>query len=158
MISRPTLRLTIPPPSGFNLVIEVLLISSVIVHFAVVKSVTLFQSRNRGSFDFKSLMPSNVPMNVKKFQSRNRGSFDFKLRRQEIQSQTKFAFQSRNRGSFDFKTDSMLTMLRSFKTRFNLVIEVLLISSLTAPSIHQKPLFHSFNLVIEVLLISSPPL
>ena len=38
-----------------------------------------FQSRNRGSFDFKESDRDTVALNNRhKFQSRNRGSFDFK--------------------------------------------------------------------------------
>ena len=60
-------------------------------------------------------------------------------------------FQSRNRGSFDFKRK------RSHRGRsglcFNLVIEVLLISSLPHEALAVPQ--DCFNLVIEVLLISS---
>ena len=87
----------------------------------------MFQSRNRGSFGFKICRPE--------FQSRNRGSFGLcQIAR----------FQSRNRGSFGFKQG------RPFQSRnrFNLVIEVLLISS-------PRTLFGGFNLGIEVLLVSS---
>ena len=87
----------------------------------------MFQSRNRGSFDFKA-NASNAAFVVTVFQSRNRGSFDFKytipkackevtgfnlvievllisslymtLYSMKAESQ----FQSRNRGSFDFKS------------------------------------------------------
>ena len=38
----------------------------------------LFQSRNRGSFDFKFQPPFASMYSSAKFQSRNRGSFDFK--------------------------------------------------------------------------------
>ena len=38
----------------------------------------MFQSRNRGSFDFKSDPNVKTPV-FKLFQSRNRGSFDFKF-------------------------------------------------------------------------------
>ena len=62
-----------------------------------------------------------------KFQSRNRGSFDFKA---DINTEAEklTAFQSRNRGSFDFKKRCRNGCLPLLK-RFNLVIEVLLISS-----------------------------
>ena len=65
--------------SGFNLVIEVLLISSLSCGSYPKTSLKVgFQSRNRGSFDFKSVptLVQVVPQSV--FQSRNRGSFDFK--------------------------------------------------------------------------------
>ena len=113
----------------------------------------MFQSRNRGSFDFKSVS-SFIPGSSFMFQSRNRGSFDFKRnccgavrhntagfnlvievllisRRTSglLHPMLSLRFQSRNRGSFDFKF-----AFRSFSawpaSSFNLVIEVLLISSL----------------------------
>ena len=64
----------------------------------------LFQSRNRGSFDFK--MSTIVPTvcSEPEFQSRNRGSFDFKIS-SSARSCKAFMFQSRNRGSFDFKAE-----------------------------------------------------
>ena len=38
------------------------------------------------------------------FQSRNRGSFDFKFEPKTNQEGLSLSFQSRNRGSFDFKS------------------------------------------------------
>ena len=87
------------------------------------------------------------------FQSRNRGSFDFKAEL-GIQSKTETEFQSRNRGSFDFKTSRHRVGLPQCP-RFNLVIEVLLISSDGCSRHAQSPTSVCFNLVIEVLLISS---
>ena len=113
-----------------------------------------FQSRNRGSFDFKNrtrlplirqrsacfnlvievLLISREAMSIplcqiiRKFQSRNRGSFDFKSVRSLPTMSLRVPFQSRNRGSFDFKVFRLHFLLPSVK-RFNLVIEVLLISS-----------------------------
>ena len=62
----------------------------------------MFQSRNRGSFDFKpdSSLGSISPLS---FQSRNRGSFDFKTLLRGVRVLGIDLFQSRNRGSFDFK-------------------------------------------------------
>ena len=37
-----------------------------------------FQSRNRGSFDFKKVVHIGTHLIGMQFQSRNRGSFDFK--------------------------------------------------------------------------------
>ena len=62
------------------------------------------------------------------FQSRNRGSFDFKSSEKLIPTWFAIAFQSRNRGSFDFKT-MLMDMKGTLSIGFNLVIEVLLISS-----------------------------
>ena len=88
----------------FNLVIEVLLISS---HNLAVLQILMcqFQSRNRGSFDFKSPRRSVVCRHDRQswFQSRNRGSFDFKSSGNGRMRQPNRTFQSRNRGSFDFK-------------------------------------------------------
>ena len=44
----------------------------------LVRTAVAFQSRNRGSFDFKG---GKLPLTytLTSFQSRNRGSFDFKL-------------------------------------------------------------------------------
>ena len=63
------------------------------------------------------------------FQSRNRGSFDFKGKDLSILKGIPLSFQSRNRGSFDFKKDSWKASNISDVFGFNLVIEVLLISS-----------------------------
>ena len=116
------------------------------------KNYLTFQSRNRGSFDFKPVRlrwyrPST------QFQSRNRGSFDFKgvpiieataplpcfnlvievlliSSREDVAYRVRvFRFQSRNRGSFDFKL-RVITLPIDDLICFNLVIEVLLISSL----------------------------
>ena len=62
-------------------------------------------------------------------------------------------FQSRNRGAFDFKVGKRGKITNS-RTSFNLVIEVLLISSLTYLKMVAQPAT-CFNLVIEILLISS---
>ena len=88
---------------SFNLVIEVLLISSAPKHTYRVAQ-TMFQSRNRGSFDFKAGHVVRYGSLLPWFQSRNRGSFDFKKKR--------------------------VRYGRSMASSFNLVIEVLLISSL----------------------------
>ena len=115
----------------------------------------LFQSRNRGSFDFKTFASCwNAASHPYLFQSRNRGSFDFKGSFWEFIQGTqryfnlvievllissdeahamkndKSTFQSRNRGSFDFKGKHHRIVYRSHSNYFNLVIEVLLISSI----------------------------
>ena len=76
----------VPCPSGtyghlsFNLVIEVLLISRQIVSPSEQPPEFLFQSRNRGSFDFKFMVFLHaITQLALEFQSRNRGSFDFKV-------------------------------------------------------------------------------
>ena len=65
--------------SGFNLVIEVLLISSLAGQgLSTQEILAKFQSRNRGSFDFKQTFTQPISNPDLPFQSRNRGSFDFK--------------------------------------------------------------------------------
>ncbi len=140
----------------------------------------MFQSRNRGSFDFK-LIPPFVSRASIKFQSRNRGSFDFKFMVVSLVYQNSCGFnlvievllisswtnpsnafprgtpmfQSRNRGSFDFKFKFRQANLLLLY-RFNLVIEVLLISRVPPRGFSMPAAKAGFNLVIEVLLISRP--
>ena len=63
------------------------------------------------------------------FQSRNRGSFDFKRSSPPTIGCFAHLFQSRNRGSFDFKKLDDIAKQFELTPSFNLVIEVLLISS-----------------------------
>ena len=86
------------------------------------------------------------------FQSRNRGSFDFKDGG-EWEAETIHVFPSRNRGSFDFKVILRICITLG-KTCFHLVIEVLLVSRarLRKANSYSASCFH---LVIEVLLVSS---
>ena len=165
---------------SFNLVIEVLLISSIlgiwqmkiISCFNLVIEVLLI-SRRRATRGMRSIK--------NKFQSRNRGSFDFKpfvsfhaysywigqgfnlvievllISRFEGHTHTSIAkvlFQSRNRGSFDFKLLETVNHKIRINDCFNLVIEVLLISSFGRWKQRTHRSVRSFNLVIEVLLIS----
>ncbi len=66
----------------------------------------MFQSRNRGSFDFKPSMTCRICGGAwMAFQSRNRGSFDFKQPFSKKCTCGATMFQSRNRGSFDFKAN-----------------------------------------------------
>ena len=93
----------------------------------------MFQSRNRDAFDFKSRLPltrHRFGLPFPSFQSRNRDAFDFKYHDVSVNLNTGELFQSRNRDAFDFKRDEGIetdTLLDSF----NLVIEMLLISSET---------------------------
>ena len=88
-----------------------------------------FQSRNRGSFDFKTT-PNKCVINIRYY------SFNLVIEVLLI-SRARISrghipcarFQSRNRGSFDFKHNGYGIAYRRI-TCFNLVIEVLLISSL----------------------------
>ena len=107
-----------------------------------------FQSRNRGSFDFKLAIPCKDCFNLERFDFKSFGCsikrFNLVIEVLLISSQNT---STANRGSFDFKCDRLLNGC------FNLVIEVLLISSIS----HQYPCQLTtpcFNLVIEVLLIS----
>ena len=121
-----TVRGLFIPSRRFNLVIEVLLISSLDPRAWYWEHSLSFQSRNRGSFDFKYFLRQNHVLSLYrfnlvievllissevagfsvvppvKFQSRNRGSFDFKDST-FMGAMIAFLFQSRNRGSFDFK-------------------------------------------------------
>ena len=74
-----------------------------------------------------------------------------KIARAEVEGRLE-EFQSRNRGSFDFK-DGLTKMNDYYFPGFNLVIEVLLISSNNG-HLEKWFLTSRFNLVIEVLLIS----
>ena len=78
------------------------------------------------------MISSNIPNDNSyyryAFQSRNRGSFDFKDKKISFVQQPFLRFQSRNRGSFDFKL-SLKKRGAQIRLCFNLVIEVLLISS-----------------------------
>ena len=110
----------------FNLVIEVLLISSVRIG---VKRATLYRF--------------NLVIEVLLI-SRPSGS--------TMRSVGSILFQSRNRGSFDFKGRVAAPRPRVILS-FNLVIEVLLISRQS--TLYQATRVATrFNLVIEVLLIS----
>ena len=66
------------PIRRFNLVIEILLISSM-TGKAGDYLVTEFQSRNRDTFDFKFLKQIWHCFLRQRFQSRNRDTFDFKV-------------------------------------------------------------------------------
>ena len=94
--------LTVQPNVRFNLVIEVLLVSSFTERAIISAIADSFQSRNRGSFGFKTETPTSPASQPALFQSRNRGSFGFKDN-SAIVSKTDIKFQSRNRGSFGFK-------------------------------------------------------
>ena len=97
----------------------------------------MFQSRNRGSFDFKVRCVLTMPRQFK-FQSRNRGSFDFKEMMPRWKQSPSSTFQSRNRGSFDFKRRKNITTIQRL-SGFNLVIEVLLISRKTTYRHQYRP-------------------
>ena len=111
----------------FNLVIEVLLISRLSqsrsdktsqASFNLVIEVLLISRRWKWEQGIAGTM----------FQSRNRGSFDFKVKSITVGQDITGEFQSRNRGSFDFKNVRFQINALGYKS-FNLVIEVLLISS-----------------------------
>ena len=149
-------------------------------HDAVDISTTEFQSRNRGSFGFKKQETWTIIMAYATFQSRNRGSFGFKYTHPSGSSSVELTsgFQSRNRGSFGFK--QQVQRLRvMWVCCFNLVIEVLLVSSTSDRAVgclmaqfqsrnrgsfgfkagryppSEVQAASGFNLVIEVLLVSS---
>ena len=118
---------------SFNLVIEVLLISSTgFLGPNRTYGKIMFPSRNRGSFDFKTELVRTVP--VERFTG---------------------SFQSRNRGSFGFKTIPVrFGHLPILSISFDLVIEVLLISRIPVWQQGYPGSGLRFHLVIEVLLIS----
>ena len=141
------------PLWSFNLVIEVLLISRLEM-FQCIASMQWFQSRNRGSFDFKfAVSVYRIRRHDKSFNlvievllisscclavlvAPPTYCFNLVIEVLLISSpscqqhrQILAGFQSRNRGSFDFKGKMMLG-LTVHSRGFNLVIEVLLISSL----------------------------
>ena len=120
----------------FNLVIEILFVSSEPVSFggAVSKLNMMFQSRNRDTFRFK----------VKEALS-------------EISRFVSAAFQSRNRDTFRFKHHFGSTPINGCYQcyRFNLVIEILFVSrELFISSMRALPVILGFNLVIEILFVS----
>ena len=139
----------------------------------------MFQSRNRDTFDFKSGSGwlhghsgscFNLVIEILLISRHNS---------QQIGSISRILFQSRNRDTFDFKRRSTATQPKSKQHRFNLVIEILLISrnNTTHLLLNNRQTFQSrnrdtfdfknarpvrcrhrlrsFNLVIEILLISS---
>ena len=137
---------------SFNLVIEVLVVSSTL-RPPELFTINLFQSRNRGTCRFKTDVIEYVKVIEYMFQSRNRGTCRFKSKERQFVTIKHILFQSRNRGTCRFKRFRD-TQSDSLWHRFNLVIEVLVVSRyqrasencLTPPC---------FNLVIEVLVVSS---
>ena len=171
-----TFTMTHETPISFNLVIEVLLISTKNgCIFACMEF--LFQSRNRGTFDFYIEMPDSIQLLVDSFnlvievllistlifRTGRHWTQCFNLvievllistaTRKELREYRYQLFQSRNRGTFDFYVLSSQICLSALSC-FNLVIEVLLISTrLDVCWIGLGRI--RFNLVIEVLLIST---
>ena len=121
--------------SCFNLVIEILLISSFMVAYSYwtpSPRAAEFQSRNRDTFDFKIAAWEHIQDTLPEFQSRNRDTFDFKGNSRTTPDSCQRRFQSRNRDTFDFKpTVASCGIIDMY--RFNLVIEILLISSTYSP-------------------------
>ena len=89
--------------SSFNLVIEVLMVSSLTLHDDCSANLPSFQSRNRGSYGFKLLAVFFGKAFLTWFQSRNRGSYGFKAMWSCLAWRVQSGFQSRNRGSYGFK-------------------------------------------------------
>ena len=110
-----------------------------------------FQSRNRGTCRFKPPNPHQMPLSLRMFQSRNRGTCRFK--------ETQEAKHWAEVGSFNLVIEVLVVSRLSARQqwllvrfRFNLVIEVLVVSRIQSPS-GCLPI-QSFNLVIEVLVVS----
>ena len=169
-------------PNGnpsFNLVIEVLVVSSRLSGVGIHRE-SQFQSRNRGSCRFKALNLANTT--VEAFGSFNlvievlvvSSKYDvliavtglcFNLVIEVLVVSSlgavdgggaglgKLWFQSRNRGSCRFK-HSFLPLKVVMMRRFNLVIEVLVVSRMTFQHCKRQAKHTSFNLVIEVLVVS----
>ena len=100
-----TRHVSAPSVLGFNLVIEMLLISTTAGNTCVSR-IKSFQSRNRDAFDFNLDCLQDFLLNLYwvLFQSRNRDAFDFNPIRARIGVPTTIMFQSRNRDAFDFNT------------------------------------------------------
>ena len=122
----------------------------------------MFQSRNRDAFRFKRSQEAFffAILASRWFQSRNRDAFRFK-KLTEICDPTctlNSTFQSRNRDAFRFKhPESQAKRLhQKFPYRFNLVIEMLFVSSIVGTGGRRDSfkVFTRFNLVIEMLFVS----
>ena len=87
----------------FNLVIEMLFISSDQGGQPLRCGLAEFQSRNRDAFHFKPLIQTTTLRKLVKFQSRNRDAFHFKYIRNMHDRNRQHLFQSRNRDAFHFK-------------------------------------------------------
>ena len=136
--------------SRFNLVIEILLISSQIAEHLGITTADLFQSRNRDTSDFN-----------KRWRNMKTSSHCFNLVIEILlisrivpttNCVSQCSFQSRNRDTSDFKFHEDVRY-NFYLICFNLVIEILLISSPSCSS-GLRSMFLRFNLVIEILLIS----
>ena len=89
----------------------------------------LFLSRNRGiSSPMHTLF--DIFHKYHMFRSRNRVAFSFRQTMEVVGDDKLELFRSRNRGSFDFKSAPTVRLPKTPK-RFNLVIEILLISRAT---------------------------
>ena len=109
-----------------------------------------FQSRNRGTCRFKIIVVCRQ-VRMHGFQSRNRGTCRFKCHNGNFQRDP-LLFQSRNRGTCRFK-ERLPAFRKTCRTySFNLVIEVLVVSSMLVSL--WLLILDRFNLVIEVLVVS----
>ena len=135
----------------FNLVIEVLLISSTFTANKQLYRVK-FQSRNRGSFDFKTIIEDGKEREII--------SFNLVIEVLLISSQAALYAHCPLSYCFNLVIEVLLISSQTKSAsvmdiyRFNLVIEVLLISRLRCLFIRPMAWTSRFNLVIEVLLIS----
>ena len=137
---------------------------------------TLFQSRNRETYDSNDILTRAVGM-VPQFQSRNRETYDsnFLIKQSMDYDTTSFnlvieklmiptfsrkryskfnlcQFQSRNRETYDSNHQAKKVRANRRQYRFNLVIEKLMIPTCIYPK-HSNVGRTSFNLVIEKLMI-----
>ena len=153
LISRHRVRHDRLYPQCFNLVIEMLLISST-GRWPPPIFGQKFQSRNRDAFDFK----------IWKRVSRSAAqvfSFNLVIEMLLISRKSYLGFANGKLYCFNLVIEMLLIsrgkqeiVMFNDKVSFNLVIEMLLISS-GYPHLHMARRLPSFNLVIEMLLISS---
>ena len=112
----------------------------------------LFQSRNRDTFLFNSVIIGDETGGNVVFQSRNRDTFLFNTANAFISSQSRPSFNLAIEILF-FSTFKHFLWARPQYTRFNLAIEILFFS--TQSLARQQLGLGSFNLAIEILFFST---
>ena len=161
--------------TGFNLAIEILVISGHRYIYVNVSDAILFQSRNRDSCHFRFVEIGFTPAKVM-FQSRNRDSCHFRIsgayrpklsissfnlaieilvisgKKGTCRVAVPYWFQSRNRDSCHFRCNAVVSPCTSIILRFNLAIEILVISGSSVQHVRNRSV--CFNLAIEILVIS----
>ena len=165
------------PDTGFNLVIEKLMIPTKRKFNRQAKLATLFQSRNRETYDSnnttmfmhetdfdsfnlvieKLMIPTAILISPqflhKAFQSRNRETYDSNSAIENFWQGGDAQFQSRNRETYDSQHSKRAKEAYTRAHSFNLVIEKLMIPTYMERIPCCKVPYLSFNLVIEKLMI-----